>query len=124
MVRITPSGHSSLGRASTVPAAAEVSEKIQPRQVVPGRQEHQPQDQNQAKPKSDVLGPLTERPPQNSFASIVQKMPAVEQRNRKKVGQPNAYGKYSHEIEERQKAEYRHLAGHFGDPEGPPELIR
>ena len=64
-----------------------------------------PQHQNQPKPKSNVLGPLTERPPQNSFACIVQKMAAVEQRNRKKVGKPNAYRKYSRQIEKRQKAE-------------------
>src|ERR1700722_20304323 len=78
------------------------SEKIQPNQVIPGRQEHQPQHQYQPKPKSNVLGPLTERPPQNSFASIVQKMPPVEERDGKKVGQPNAYGNDRHQIEERQ----------------------
>ena len=52
-----------------------------------------PSTNSQPKPKSDVLGPLTERTPQNSFACIVQKMAPVEQRNRKKIDQPNAYGK-------------------------------
>ena len=47
--------------------------------------------------------------PKNSFASIVQKMAPVEQRNGKKVGQPDAYRNYSYQIEQRQKA---HL-GHF-----------
>src|SRR5262245_57397805 len=47
--------------------AARFSEKIQPDQVIPGRQEHQPQHQNQPKPKSNVLGPRTKRTPQNSF---------------------------------------------------------
>ena len=91
--------------------AARFSEKIQPDQVIPGRQEHQPQHQNQPKPKSDVLGPLTERPPQNSFACIVQKMPPVEERNRKKIGQADAYRKDSHQIEQRQKADIRPPAG-------------
>src|SRR5580658_3943456 len=99
------------------------SEKIQPDQVIPGRQEHQPQHQNQPKPKSNVLGPLTERAPQNSFASIVQKMPPVEQRDRKKVGQPNAYRKDSHQIEERQKAHFRHLMGHFCYADGSGKLV-
>src|SRR6201999_723085 len=99
------------------------SEKIQPNQVIPGREEHQPQHQNQPKPKSDVLGPLTERTPQNSFASIVQKMPPVEQRNRKKVGQPNAYRKDSNEVEQRQKADIGHLPGYFGNSYRPRKLI-
>src|SRR6201996_5910388 len=97
------------------PRAAKVSEKIQPSQVVPSGQEDKPQDQNQPKPKSDVLGPLTQRAPQNSFACIVQKMSAVEQWNGKKVGKPNAYGKYSCQLKQRQKAIDRHLPGHFGD---------
>src|SRR6202451_612467 len=91
------------------------SEKIQPNQVIPGRQEHQPQHQNQPKPKSNILGPLTERAPKNSFASIVQKMPPVEQRDRKKVGQPNAYRKDSHQIEDRQKADFGAPVRHLGD---------
>src|SRR5579883_1729623 len=85
------------------------SEKIQPNQVIPGREKHQPQHQNQPKPKSNVLGPLVQRPPRNSFHSIVQKMAPVEERNRKKVGQADAYRKDSHKIEERQKANIRHL---------------
>src|SRR5581483_6700422 len=103
--------------------AAKVSEKIQPSQVVPSGQEDKPQDQNQPKPKSNVLGPLTQRTPQNSFASIVQKMPAVEQWNRKKVGKANAYGKYSRQLKQRQKAENRHLTGHFGDAQGTAKLV-
>src|SRR6202042_747215 len=39
----------------TKPAAGEVSEKIQPGEVIPRGQEHQPQNQDQPKPKSDVL---------------------------------------------------------------------
>ena len=78
-----------------------------------------PKHQRQPKPKSNVLGPLTERAPQNSFASIVQKMAPVEERNGKKVDQPDAYRKDSHQIEQRQKAEIGHLAGHFGDADGP-----
>src|ERR1700709_1129108 len=103
--------------------AARFSEKIQPDQVIPGRQEHKPQDQNQPKPKSNVLGPLTERTPQSSFHSIVQKMAPVEERNRKKIGQPDAYRKDSHQIEQRQEAENRHLAGHLHDPRRAPQLV-
>src|SRR5471032_492214 len=103
--------------------AARFSEKIQPDKVIPGRQEHKPQHQNQPKPKSNVLGPLTQRTPQNSFASIVQKMPPVEERNGKKIGQPDAYRKYSHQIEQRQKAKNRHLAGHVGDSNRAAELV-
>ena len=50
-------------------------------------------------------------------------MAAVEQRNGKKIGQPDAYRKYSRQIEQRQKAEIRHLAGHFGDSHRAPELV-
>src|SRR5471032_2816481 len=103
--------------------AARFSEKIQPNQVIPGRQEHKPQHQNQPKPKSNVLGPLTQRTPQNSFASIVQKMPPVEERNRKKIGQPDAYRKDSYQIKQRKKAENRHLTGHLHDPGRPPQLV-
>src|SRR6201985_2812286 len=100
------------------------SEKIQPNQVIPGREEHQPQHQNQPKPKSNVLGPLTKRAPQNSFASIVQKMPPVEERNWKKVGQADAYRKDSNQIEERQKADIGHLARHLGDADRPGKTLR
>src|SRR3569832_178732 len=72
---------------------SEKSEKIQVLgQVVPERKNHQPQNKRQPKPKSDLLGPLSQRTTQYSFASIVQKMPPVEHRNRKKVYQADAYG--------------------------------
>src|SRR5258706_1450254 len=118
-VRIPVSANSSMGAAG----AARFSEKIQPDQVIPGCQEHQPQHQNQPKPKSNVLGPRTKRTPQNSFASIVQKMPPVEERNRKKIGQPDAYRKDSYQVEQRQKAEIRHLARHIGDSHRTAELV-
>src|SRR6185312_6149103 len=114
------SGQLSHGSAAT---DAWFSEKIQPNQVIPGREEHQPQYQNQPKPKSNVLGPLTEWAPQNSFASIVQKMPPVEERNRKKVGQADAYRKDSHQIEKRQKADIGDLARHLGDADGAGKLV-
>ena len=40
-------------------------------------------------------------------------MPAVEQRNRKKVGQPDAYGKDSRQIEKRPESRIPPLAGSF-----------
>src|SRR5882762_462217 len=103
--------------------AARFSEKIQPNQVIPGRQEHKPQYQNQPKPKSNVLGPLTQRTPQNSFASIVQKMPPVEERNGKKIDQPDAYRKESHQPQEWQEAEFRHFLGNVGNPHGAVQLL-
>ena len=81
------------GSIAQVRQSAEVSEKIQAYEVIPCRQEENPQHNRQPKPESDVLGPLTERPPQNTFECIVQKMAPVEQRNGKKVDQPNAYRK-------------------------------
>src|SRR6185437_14929578 len=106
------------------PTGGQVSEKIQASQVVPCGQEDEPQDQNQPKPKPDVLGPLIQRAPQNSFACIVQKMSAVEQWNGKKVGKANAYGKYSRQLQERQKAKNRHLTRHFGDAQRASQLVR
>ena len=106
-----------------MPGAAKVSEKIQPGEIMKGRGQHQPHDQNHPKPKSKLLGPLAKRTPQNRFASIVQKMPAVEQGNRKKVGKPNAYGKYSRQIEKRQKAHLGDLVGHIHDPHRAPDLV-
>src|ERR1700761_1113810 len=94
------------------------------RQIVPEGEKNQPQNQRQPKPKSNLLGPLTERPPQDSLASIVQKMAPVEDRNRKKVYQPDAYRYYSNQIDEGQNPLFRDVLGHHHDADRAVKLAR
>ncbi|HEX4861770.1 MAG TPA: hypothetical protein VFV07_11075, partial [Rhizomicrobium sp.] len=84
-------------------------------QIVPEREKHQTQNQRQPKPKSNLLSPLPERPPQDGLASIVQKMSPVEHRNRKKVYQPDAYRYYSYQLDERQNPQLGDMFGHYHD---------
>jgi hypothetical protein len=68
------------------------SEKIQPDEVVPGHQNHETENSRQPKPKSHILSANAKRPAQNSFESIIQKVPTVEQRDGKKIDESNTYG--------------------------------
>src|SRR4051812_46907340 len=90
--------------------------------VVPDRKDHQSDNQHQPKPKSSLLDPFPQRTPQDCFASIVQKMAPVEDRNGKKVYQAEAYRNYSCQTYKRKKT----LLGDFlrcpGYPQGAGQL--
>lgn len=83
--------HSSLDWPPGVTAVV-VSEKIQSDEVVPSHKNHETKNHSQPKPESHILSTNAKRSTQNSFESIIQKVPTVEQWDGKKIDESNTYG--------------------------------
>src|SRR5580693_9088020 len=91
--------------------------------VVESCKYHQHQDDCEADPKPDLLGAFRQRPAAQGLDQIEQKVTAIEQRDREQVQKPDRHRQHGRQMNERDKAGGRHLAGHLGNPDRAAELV-
>src|SRR5215472_12295360 len=86
-----------------------ISQKLQVNQVIPGRENHQHQNESETNAEPDFLRALAERTPSDGLDAVEQKMTAIEHRYREQIEQPNTHRDDGRKIEQRDKASARNL---------------
>src|SRR5215471_2060385 len=90
-------------------SAVPISQKLQVNQVIPGRENHQHQNESETNAEPDFLRALAERTPSDGLDAVEQKMTAIEHRYREQIEQPNTHRDDGRKIEQRDKASARNL---------------
>src|SRR5262249_4534790 len=62
-----------------------ISQKLQVNQVIPGRENHQHQNESETNAEPDFLRALAERTPSDGLDAVEQKMTAIEHRYREQI---------------------------------------
>ena len=92
-------------------------------EIVAGHEKHERDDCDKADPEADFLNLLAKRPPAQRLEREEQKVPAIQDRNREQIDQPNADRKQSGKIDQRHEAERCHLSGDLGNADRTAELV-
>src|SRR5687768_2220190 len=93
-----------------------------PRQIVPGGEEHKGQNQRKSDPESPLLSIGSKRPAAHDLNCVVQQVPSIEHGHGEQIDEPDAHGQHGGDSHQLVKAEFRRFAGNLRNCQWPAKL--